>query len=208
MGWGHFGKLVISNLESLTTIQPEFLPLYIQLEYEMNRPLLARLWRSRSPVNYTMYLAQSLGEYMDHYSSKMNGMLLSTSSDHPPIPFCENPLYQSPSRASLDGNCWYCEVLFLHQWPDVLPQASFSYSGHIVDFSLFSCEGLLLSQHTAFWALTSMIQWLPCSGRDQLTVLSLIHLHNHKQKVKQTPFRTCAVFILSTALRLGNNQCN
>lgn len=189
-----FWRLVTSNLESLTTIQPEFLPLYIQLEYEMNRPLLARFWRSKSPVNYTMYLAQSLGECMDHCSSKMNVMLLSASSDHPPIPFRENPLYQSPSRASLDGNCWYSEVLFLPQWPDVLPQASFSSSGHIIYFSLLCCEGLLLSQHTAFWALTSVIQWLPCSGGDQHTVLSLIHLHNHKQSQAHPFPHLCCIY--------------
>lgn len=43
-------------------------------------------------------------------------------------------------------------------------------------------------------------------GRAQLTVLSLIRSNNHKQKVKQTLFRTCAIFILSTLLRLGNSQ--
>lgn len=37
-----------------------------QIEYEMNWALLARLWRSKSSVNYTSYLAQSLGEHMDH----------------------------------------------------------------------------------------------------------------------------------------------
>ena len=35
---------------------------------------------------------------------------------------------------------------------------------------------------------------------------SLIRLNNHKRKVKQTLFRTCAIFILSTLLTLGNSQ--
>lgn len=203
-----FWQLVTSNLESLTTIQPEFLPLYTQLEYEMNRPLLARLWRSKSPVNYTMYLAQSLGEYMDHCSSKMNVMLLSASSDHPPIPFWENPLYQSPSRGPhwmvTVGTVKYYSCLndltYCLKLRSLLQVILFTFPFYVVrDYCFHSTPR---SEHWRQWSsgFHAVAEISTQSYRSSTCTIT--------NKVKQTPFRTCAVFILSTPLGLGNNQCN
>lgn len=175
---GSFWQLVTSNLKSLMTIQPEFLLLLKTMtcsRYSLNVmtwPLLARPWRSKSPVTHTMYLAQSLRKCMDLCSSAMKMLLLGASLDHLSIPFQENPLSQGPSRVPLDGNFWYGEVVFLSQWPDALPQASSSSLGHIVCFSLWSCEDCCIhstprSEHRRQWA-----DGFHAVGRAQLTALS------------------------------------
>lgn len=159
-----------------------------------------------------MYVAQRLREYMGHCSSDINMILLSTSSYHPPsspaIPFQENPLNQGSRGASLDGEYWYSEVLFLPQWPKILPRASSSSSGHTVYFPFYLVRDYCFhsTPHSEHWR-----QWsdgFHTVGGDQLSALSLIRLNNHKQKTKQTPFLSCAIFILGTLLRLGNSQWN
>lgn len=131
--------------------------------------------------------SRRLREHIDHCSSDMNTCLLTSTK------FLCNPLSEKStvleSKQGLTGwDYLYSYVFFLPQWPDTVPQASFSSSGHTVYFSPLSCNELLLLQHVLFWALMSVIWWL-LSHRLRSAHSFFTHLLKQSQTERQAdPF--------------------
>lgn len=184
------------------------------LNTRWNGQLLTRLWRNRSLINDTTNLPQRVGEYVGHVSCGRNVILLRASSRRPPslhaallqkIPHSGPPSLRAEPVCGATVNTVKCPSC-LNDLTDLFkPNSGLQVTLFAFCFYL-GREHCCCTPYSEHWR-----QWshgFHAVGGDQLGVLSLIHLNSHKQKDKQTPFRSCAIFTLRPLLKLSNTQWN